>query len=52
MPITGVPEEEQREKEVESSFQEIKAENFPDLGKELYIQDYEVTSSPQNFNPK
>ena len=32
--ITGVPEGEKREKETEISYEEIMAENFPNLGKE------------------
>ena len=34
--ITGIPEED-REKGAESLFKEIIAENFPDVGKELYV---------------
>ena len=33
--ITGVPEVEEREKGIESVFEEIIAENFPKLGEEI-----------------
>ena len=36
--ITGVPEGQEREKDVESLFEEIMTENFPNLGKNLEIQ--------------
>ena len=32
--ITGVPEGEEREKETEKTFQELIAENIPNMGKE------------------
>ena len=34
--IIGVPEGEEREKETEKIFQEIIAENFPNMGKESF----------------
>ena len=46
--IIGVPEGEQREKEPEKMFEEIRAENFPNLGKETLIQVQEVQSPIQN----
>ena len=46
--IIGVPEGEQREKEPEKMFEEIIAENFPNLGKETLIQVQEVQSPIQN----
>ena len=36
--ITGVPEGEEREKETEKIFQEMIAENFPNMGKESLTQ--------------
>ena len=36
--IIGVPEGEEREKETEKIFQEIIAENFPNMGKEPLTQ--------------
>ena len=36
--IIGVPEGEEREKETERIFQEIIAENFPNMGKESLTQ--------------
>ena len=35
--IRGVPEEAEREKETENLFEEIIAENFPNVGKETDI---------------
>ena len=40
--IIGVPEGEEREKETEKIFQEIIAENFPNMGKEPLTQIQEV----------
>ena len=40
--IIGVPEVEEREKGTEKIFQEIIAENFPDMGQELLTQTQEV----------
>ena len=39
-------EEEEREKGIESVFEEVIAENFPNLGKEIVIQAMEVHRSP------
>ncbi len=36
--ITGVPEEEEKRKEYEKFFEEIIAENFPNMGKEIVNQ--------------
>ena len=38
IPIIGMPEGEKREKETEKIFQEIIAENFPNMGKESLTQ--------------
>ena len=48
--IIGVPEEEEREKGIESVFEEIMAENFLKLGEEIIDQTTEV--SQQNSQQK
>ena len=48
--ITGVPEEE-REKRTEKIFQEIIAENFPNMGKESLTQIQEAQRVPYKINP-
>ncbi|KAI5945724.1 LINE-1 retrotransposable element ORF1 protein [Manis javanica] len=40
--IIGVPEEQKREKGIESLFEEIIAENFPKLGEEIIEQTMEI----------
>ena len=45
----GIPQEE-REKGAENLFQEIIAENFPDLGKETDFQIQEVQRTPTKIN--
>ena len=40
--IIGVPEGKEREKDVESLFEEILTENFPNLGRNLEIQVHEA----------
>ena len=47
--IRGVPEGEEREKGTEKLFEEIIAENFPNMGKELLTQIQEV---PYKINPE
>ena len=49
--IIGVPEGEEREKGPEKIFEEIIAENFPNMGKEIAIQVQEV-QSPIQDKPK
>ena len=46
--IIGVPEREEREKGAENIFEDILAENFPNLGKETDIQVQEVESPKQD----
>lgn len=46
----GVPEGEDREKDIESLFKHILADSFPTLGRNLDIQVHEANRSPQNFN--
>ena len=50
--IIGVPEGEEREKRTEKIFQEIIAENFPNMGKESLTQIQEVQQKPQRINPR
>ena len=50
--IIGVPEEEEREKGIESVFEEITAENFPKVGEEICAQTTEAHRTPNRRNPK
>ena len=50
--IIGVPEGEQREKGPEEIFEEIIAENVPNMGKEIVNQVQEVQRVPGRMNPK
>ena len=50
--IIGVPEEEEREKEIESVFEEIIAVNFPKLGKEISLSDHGSPQISQHKRPK
>ena len=50
--IIGVPEGEEREKETEKIFQEIIAENFPNMGKESLTQLQEAQRVPYKINPR
>uniref|UniRef100_A0A5G2R9L7 L1 transposable element RRM domain-containing protein n=2 Tax=Sus scrofa TaxID=9823 RepID=A0A5G2R9L7_PIG len=50
--IIGVPEGEEREKETEKIFQEIIAENFPNMGKEPLSQIQEAQRVPYKINPR
>ena len=50
--IIGVPEGEEREKETEKIFQEIIAENFPNMGKESLTQIQEAQRVPYEINPR
>ena len=45
--ITGVPEEEDKKKDHEKILEEIIAENFPKMGKEIITQVQETQSSKQ-----
>ena len=49
--IIGVPEEE-REKGPEKTFEEIIAENFPNMGKEIVNQVQETQRIPGRINPR
>ena len=48
--IIGVPEDEEREKEVEGLWEQIIAENFPNLGKDTDIKIQEAQRTPIRFN--
>ena len=50
--ITGVPEGEERKKGTEKIFQEIIAENFPNMGKELLTQIQEAQGVAYKINPR
>ena len=50
--IIGVPEGEEREKETEKIFQEIIAENFPNMGKEPFTHIQEAQWVPYKINPR
>ena len=45
--IIGVPEGEEREEEREKIFEEIIAENFPNMGKDIFNQVQKAQSSRQ-----
>ena len=50
IPITGVPKGKEREKIIKNVFEEIMAENFPNLRKETDIQIQEVQRVPNKMN--
>ena len=50
--ITGVPEGEQREKGPEKIFEEIIAEKFLNVGKEIVNQVQETQRVPDRINPR
>ena len=50
--IIEVPEGEEREKKPEKIFEEIIAENFPNMGKETVSQVEEVQRVPGRINPR
>ena len=50
--IIGVPEGEEREKGTEKIFQEIIAENFPNMGKESLTQIQKAQRVPYKINPR
>ena len=50
--IIGVPEGEEREKGPEKLFEEILAENFPNMGKEIVNQVQEAQRVPTGINPR
>ena len=50
--ILGVPEGEEREKGPEKIFEEVIAENFPNMGKETVTQVQEAQRVPGRINPR
>ena len=50
--IIGVPEEEDKKKGYEKILEEIIAENFPKMGKEIATQVKETQRVPNRINPK
>ena len=51
--ITGVPEGEEQDKEIENLFENIMKENFPNLAKEIDFQEVqEAQRVPKKLNPK
>ena len=50
--IIGVPEEEEREKGPEKTFEEIIVENFPNMGMEITTQVQEAQRVPHRINPR
>ena len=50
--ITGVPEEEEKEKGSEKIFEEIIVENFPNMGKEIATQVPEGQRVPYRIKPR
>ena len=50
--IIGVPEEEEKRKGTEKIFEEIRVENFPNMGKEIVSQVQEVQRVPHRINPR
>ena len=50
--ITGVTEDEEKEKGYEKIFEEITVENFPNMGKEIATQVQETQRVPYRINPR
>ena len=50
--IIGVPEGEEREKGPEKISEEIRVENFPNMGKEIATQGQEAQRVPYRINPR
>ena len=50
--IIGVPEEEEREKGIESVIEEVIAENFPNLVKEIIFKAMKIHRSPKTRDPR
>ena len=47
--ITGVPEEEEEEQEIENFFENIMKENFPILAKEIDFQSMKLSESQRSW---
>ena len=50
--IIGITEEEERQIGIESVFEEVVAENFPNLGKDIVCQATEIHRSPNTRDPR
>ena len=50
--IIGFPEEEDKKKGHEKIFEEMIAENFPKMGKEIVTQVQEAQRVPNRINPR
>ena len=50
--IIGIPEEEERKNGAENLFEELIAENFPNLRKKTEIQIQEAKKVPSKINPR
>ena len=50
--IIGVPEGEEKEKGPKKIFEEIIAENFPNMGKGIATQVHEAQQVPYRINPR
>ena len=50
--IIGVPEEEDKKKDLEKILEEIIVENFPKMGKEIITQVQETQRIPNWINPR
>ena len=50
--ITGVPEGEEQEQEVENLFENIMKKNFPNQVKERDFQEVQEAQSPKEIRPK
>ena len=50
--ITGVPEREDEEQDIENLFEQIMKENVPDLANEIDFQDVQEAQSPKEVGPK
>ena len=50
--IIGVPEEKEKKKGTEKTFEEIIVENFPNMGKEIVNQVQEAQRVPYRIKPR
>ena len=50
--IIGVPEREEEEQKIETLFEQIMKENFPNLAKEIDFQEVQEAQSPKEVGPK
>ena len=50
--ITGVPEGEEEEQEIENLFKNIMKENFPNVAKEIDFQEVQEAQSSKEVRPK